>query len=362
MKFSKELIPVILILAALIAVNIYSHNEPSGSSQEVHAKYTSYSAGEQGTKALYLLLAKLGYKPRRLRTSFHGMNSEGLAVVFAPALPVSETDSERLLEWVREGNTLLLVPDGQETQLTDALRIKLRKRQLLKKNIKPKMATDITAGINELTIQSGNRIRTTRKDAVRHFRDKAGVVVISLPEGAGTAIVLSDPYLMSNSGLQEGDNLNLLVNILLSYAGDTETVYFDEYHHGFEKRQTVLHLLKGTSLGWALVQVAVAVIMLMYSRGRRFGGPKPALKETHRSSTEYVTSLANIYQAAQASDIALSNLHERLTRSIRRRDPGGNIKELIEECERKMNSKISERELLDISRRIASAQNPGEGG
>ncbi len=361
MRFSKELIPFVLILAALIAINIlYRRNKPSGSPQTAYVEYTSYSAGGQGTKALYLLLDKLGYEPKRLRTPYHGMQ-EGLAVVLAPDRPIDDMDTERLIGWIRQGNTLLLVPDGNETQLTDALRIKLHQRPLRRKNMSPSVSTDLTAGIQSLTVQSGNRIRTARQDAVRHFRDRAGVVVISLPEGEGTAIVLSDPYLVTNTGLPDGDNLNLLVNVLIAYAGDTGTVYFDEYHHGFERRQSILHLLKGTSLGWALLQVAVAAALLMYSRGRRFGQPKPVLKETHRASSEYVTSLANIYQAAGASDIALSNLHERLLKSVRRSTLSGEMEELIDECKRKMNRRISERELLDLSRRMASAQHPGEG-
>ncbi len=361
MRLPKELIPVVLILAALIAVNVlYRRIRPSRSPQAAYAEYTSYSAGVQGTKAFYLLLEKLGYKPKRLRTPYYGMQG-GLAVVLAPNRPIDAVDAGRLMEWIRQGNTLLLVPDGRETQLTGILRIKLRQGQLRRKNLMPSTSTNLTAGIQKLVVQSGSRIRTERKDAVRHFRDRAGVAVISLPEGEGTVVVLSDPYLVTNAGLPEGDNLNLLVNVLLAYAGNTKTIYFDEYHHGFERRQSILHLLKGTSLGWALIQIVVAVALLMYSRGRRFGQPKPALEETHRSSLEYVTSLANIYQAAQASDIALSNLHERLLRSVRRSTLGGNIGELVDECERKMNRKISERELLDLSRRMASAQHPGEG-
>ena len=363
MKFSKELIPIILALAALVAVNVfYNRNGTSRPSQMPHVEYTSYSAEERGTKALYLLLEELGYEPERLRASYHlGMRSEGLAVVMVPNEPVDETDTEQLLEWVRQGNTLLFVPGRRRTPLLNSLKLRLRQRLPREKSIAPFQATHLTDGIQELSVQSGNRIRTARQDVVvRHFRDKAGVVVLSLLEGEGTVIVLSDPYLMTNAGLSEGDNLNLLVNILLTYAEDTKTVYIDEYHHGFERKPTVLHLLKGTSFGWALVQVALAVILLMYSRARRFGRPKPVFREAHRSSMEYVTSLAGIYRTAQAADIALWNLYEQRLRSVRR--PDENIRELMALCESKMkDQKLTEKELLELSRRITLAQRPGEG-
>ena len=164
MRFSKELIPVALILAALIAVNLlYKRSKPSRSSQRVHVDYTSYSAEEQGAKAFYLLLERLGYRSRRLRTSYHEMQ-EGLAVVIAPDQPIDEMDVARLLEWVRQGNTLILVPDGREDRLTGALRITLRQRQLRRRSIAPSASTDLTAGIQELTVLSGNRIRTGRQE------------------------------------------------------------------------------------------------------------------------------------------------------------------------------------------------------
>ena len=361
---SKELIPIVLGLAALLAVNVlYNRNGTSAPSQTTSVEYTSYSAEERGTKALYLLLEELGYKPERLRTSYGlGMRSAGLAIVVVPEKPIDETYTEQLLEWVRQGNTLLFVPGRSRPPLLVSLRLRLRQglpRE--RKSIAPFQATHLTAGVGELSIQSGSRIRTARQDVVvRHFRDKAGVVALSLLEGEGTVIVLSDPYLVTNAGLSKGDNLNLLVNVLLTYAANTKTVYFDEYHHGFERRPTVLHLLKGTSLGWALVQVAVAVILLMYSRARRFGRPKPVFREAHRSSVEYVASLAGIYETAQAADIALSNLYEQLLRPMRR--PAGNIRELMDECERKMkDEKLSQKDLLRLSRRITLAQRPEEG-
>jgi hypothetical protein len=102
---------------------------------------------------------------------------------------------------------------------------------------------------------------------------------------------------------------------------------------------------------------------LMYSRGRRFGRPKPPRTrgEAHRLSVEYVTSLAGIYRTARASGAALSDLYERLLRSVSESVgsagiPAG-ISELMEQCEKKMeDGKITERDLIDLSRRMESAR------
>jgi hypothetical protein len=363
MKLPKELIPIVLILAALIAINVFrKRGAPARSPQATNVEYTSYSTGERGTKALYLLLEKLGYKPRRLRVPhLTATRAEGLAIVLVPGRPsIDRTDVERLLEWVRQGNTLLFAPNEYEDQLAGSLGIKLHRGRSLETSIAPFAFTNLTVGIQRLVVRSGDRVVTERMDVLQHFRDSVGGVVVSLREGAGTVVVLSDPYLMTNAGLPEGDNLTLLTNILFSYA-DAKTVYFDEYHHGFERRPTLLHLFRSTSLGWALLQVAAAVVLLMYSRGRRFGRPKPPRTrgEAHRLSVEYVTSLAGIYRTAQASSVALSNLRERLLRSVKSPSSSESIRELMDQCERKMRDpKINEKDLIDLSRRMELARHP----
>ncbi len=357
MKPSKELILIVLVLALLIAVSFFRQRSvPTRSPQAEDVKYISYSAEKHGTKALYLLLKKLGYRPKRLRMPhLTEMRAKGLAIILAPDRPpINKTDAEALLDWLRRGNTMLFAPSDGEDRLAKSLGIELSRGQPAEASIAPFAFTNLTAGVQRLSVRSGDRILTERMNAVKHFSDSAGGVIISLREGEGTAIVLSDPYFITNAGLSEGDNLKLLVNVLLACVDDTKTVYFDEYHHGFGERPTVLHLLKGTSLGWALLQVAGAVALLMYSRGRRFGKPKPVLSEEHRSSVEYVTSLADIYRSAQASNVALSNLCDRMD--------NGSVSELRDECRRKIaKGKIDEKELLDLSKRMELARHTGEG-
>lgn len=372
MKLPKELIPIVIALAALIAVSVlFKRNESARSPQMDHIEYTSYSTGKRGAKAFYLLLDKLGYKPKRLHTPYDTkMNSGKLAFLLAPQHAIKETTAQRLVKWVRKGNTLVFIPRtmriaprGGRDPFAKALQINVHRRFPRNKTLTPDVSTELTTGIENLVIQSGNRIRTKREDVTRYFGDRAGMVALSLPEEKGTVIAISDPYIITNAGMTEGDNLNLITNILFSYAASAKTVYIDEYHHGFVKQRTIWDILKETPLGFALVQVALAIILLMYSRGRRFGQPKPVLKEAHRSSTEYVTSLASIYQATKASDIALSSLYERLLRSVRNSSTGEDVVELLDECRRKMrDEKLSEKELLNLSKRIALAQSPSEGG
>jgi hypothetical protein len=358
-----RLIPVVLILVALIAINIYRRTGKS-EPQAVGVRYTSYSTERRGARALYLLLGKLGYEPKRLRSPrFGGIRADGLAVILAPdRLSISETETKQLLEWVKQGNTLLFAPGRFDERLTKSLGVKLHQRPARKASVPSVASTELTAGVEGVSVLSGDRILTKRNDVVRHFGDRAGAVVASIPEGEGTAIVVSDPYIMTNAGLPEAGNLDLLVNILLSHATDAKTVYFDEYHHGFKRRPSVLHLLRGTSLGWALLQVALAAILLMISRARRFGQPKPVLRESHRSSLEYVTSLAGIYQSARAPDQALASLYNRLTYSVRGRPSSASVRAVMDECSLKMSGgNISERELIDLSRRMEMARRPKGG-
>lgn len=359
-----RLIPIVLILVALIAISIYRRMGGASEPQSIGVRYTSYSTEKQGAKALYLLLEKLEYEPKRLRAPYSkGIRADGLAVILAPdRLPISEMEAEQLLEWVKQGNTLLFAPGRSDNRLAKSLGIRLHQRPARMASIPPVASTELTAGVGGILVLSGDRILTARNDVVRHFGDSDGAVVASVPEGEGTAIVVSDPYIMTNAGLPEAGNLDLLVNILLSHATDVKTVYFDEYHHGFKRQPGVLQLLRGTSLGWALLQVAIAAVLLMFSRARRFGQPKPVLRESHRSSLEYVTSLAGIYQSARAPDQALSSLYNRLTYSVRGRPSSASVRAVMDECSLKMSGgDISERELIDLFRRMELARRPKGG-
>ena len=70
-----------------------------------------------------------------------------------------------------------------------------------------------------------------------HIGNRDGALLVDYAYGAGRIVVLSDPYIVTNSGIKLNDNLQLAINTL---AADRGLIAFDEYHQGKGVTQMLL--------------------------------------------------------------------------------------------------------------------------
>ncbi len=120
-------------------------------------------------------------------------------------------------------------------------------------------------------------------------------------------ICLSDPNLLSNQSLRDGDHARLALNLLLANRGDG-SLLIDEYHHGYGRVTSVFeHLVHSRALVPAL-QGILLLFVLWAARGRRFGLPRPLIQEKRRSSLEYVKAMAQLFQRGRARVLAFEAL------------------------------------------------------
>ncbi|MBV9927688.1 MAG: DUF4350 domain-containing protein [Acidobacteria bacterium] len=148
-------------------------------------------------------------------------------------------------------------------------------------------------------------------------REGEGALLVDYAYGRGRIVVLSDPYVVSNAGLNRADNLFLAVNVVT--GGGRGRVAFDEFHQGYGETQNQLFAyLRGTPIIWMFGQGAVVVLALMWTRGRRFARPVPAPRPDRRSKLEFVSSMAELQQSARAYDLAIENVYQRTRRALAR--------------------------------------------
>ena len=124
----------------------------------------------------------------------------------------------------------------------------------------------------------------------------------------------------------------------------------------------------------AIIQLGLAAIVLIGVLAIRFGAPIPLLRGISRTSGEYVTSLAGLYQRAQASPTALDTIYRAFLRDLCARlalAPDVNLEQLAETasrrgetdrerlrrllaaCEERLDAgRVSEPDLLDLVRRM----------
>lgn len=159
---------------------------------------------------------------------------------------------------------------------------------------------------------------------VIHLKDSQGAILADFQYGEGRVIFLSDPFVVSNHGIGRGANLQLAMNLIQELSqtrGETPLpVYFDEYHHGYRQESNALvNYFRGTPMPWMALHGVLLGLCLLYSLGKRFSRPVPLPRLDRHSPLEFVGSMANLQQSAQARDLALENIYPRFRTRICRR-------------------------------------------
>ena len=113
--------------------------------------------------------------------------------------------------------------------------------------------------------------------------------------GRASIVMGSDPRILENQWLADGDNL---LASLATLAG-RKTIVFDErwQNPGADGAQPMMGLLYGTALGRGGVVLALLLMLSLWFRGLSLGGPDPQLRRP-RPLSAFVASLAARHLAA----------------------------------------------------------------
>src|SRR5262249_8604584 len=127
-------------------------------------------------------------------------------------------------------------------------------------------------------------------------------------------------FVIANNGIARGGNLTLAMNILRSMGAPDRRILFDEFHHGYSNEgNPLVNYFRGTSALWLLLQGAGLSLLILYTYGRRFARPMPLPQVDRHSPLEFVSSMANLQQAARAHELALENIYPRFKAGLCRR-------------------------------------------
>jgi hypothetical protein len=151
---------------------------------------------------------------------------------------------------------------------------------------------------------------------VVHLATFSGALLIDYPHGKGRISLLSEPFIVTNVGIGLKDNLRLALNLLVTSDG---LVAFDEFHQG---RGTTHNPFVGYFAGTPVLaicgQVVLLILLILWTRGRRFARPLPLPQVDRRSSLEFVASMAELQQRARAYDLAIENIYSRTRKVLAR--------------------------------------------
>ena len=142
---------------------------------------------------------------------------------------------------------------------------------------------------------------------VVHLANDQKNLLVDVPFGSGEIVYLTDPYIVSNSGISLVDNAQLAINVVASREG---IIAFDEYHQGFGAGENrLLAYFAGTPLLAIFLQFAVLVGLILFTNSRRFARPLPENEPNRLSKLEYVAAMAELQQRTKAFDLAIENIY-----------------------------------------------------
>ncbi|HEY0365440.1 MAG TPA: DUF4350 domain-containing protein [Pyrinomonadaceae bacterium] len=363
-------IAVIVGLLALVSSISYVKKEKV-QDFEIAPNRSTYHSGPTGLRALHDFLNESGYKvirwkatPQKLLTD-SGKLVKTFVVVGQVQVRFTQAEQEALSKWIAAGGHFVLIDRNPEsssdTSQAGSWNVTTRKseppaldvnpadpQQMTDKVVafKPVQPTVLTRNVQSvLPSRFASRLKFEVKPAghqqgadtaksveeeppppeqatsgstapVMHLVDDRGALLIDFAYGSGRVSILSDPYIVSNGGIKLEDNLQLAINMLTAAGG---LIAFDEYHQGKGLTQnSFAAYFAGTPVMLLAAQIGLLVLLMLWTRGRRFGRPLPLPQVDRRSSLEFVASMAELQQRARAFDLAIENIYTRMRRVLAR--------------------------------------------
>jgi hypothetical protein len=183
-------------------------------------------------------------------------------------------------------------------------------------------------------------------------------VLASWPEGQGRIFWSANTEWLTNQRIGSGENFNLAMSLLIPSRGND--VAFDEYHHGFQAAERWWQLQRGP-LQIFVIQMTVALALLFWAYGTRFGAPRPLPAGPPRAAVEYVHSMGQLYHRAKARSVVLAQLHRSLRQEQSRTFgqtalPADQIQEMLNRTAPDVKPEPTETELIALVRAVEDLQ------
>ena len=407
---------------------------------EITPNRSTYHAGPTGLRALHDFLSESGYKVIRWREAPKKLLGDSgklvttFVVVGQTQIPLGDDDAASLRDWVSAGGRLVIIdrklnnlaPQSagwrilaselempsfevdpanssqmtedvkalqpvQPTVLTTSVQSVLPSRYASRLRVLPPAEEDSSKrSPSAVLIDPGRRlpnpvisdappppVETPSSPApIVHIGDSNGALLVDYSFGSGKVVILSDPYIVTNSGIKLNDNLQLAINTITARDG---VIAFDEYHQGRGVTENAFAAyFAGTPVLAFAGQILLLALIMLWTNARRFGRPLPLAQVDRRSSLEFVASMAELQERSRAFDLAIENIYTRTRRVLARYAgldykssrseiatriaarssiDGHKLDTLMRQCEEAINgAPITSRQSIELVRRLREVE------
>ncbi len=281
---------------------------------------SSYNVQRRGAKAAYLLLQKSGYAVERWKQPPAQLPADASGVMLVFAGPESYPRAEEMggiVRFLLRGGSVLIA-GVQPNSFVPQASAKEDEPRIGFAECLPAAPTSLTRG--GPISQDGDLVWNSGKDAaVVHFvaRSKDGKegkpVVVSYAVGRGRVIWWASALPLTNAGIRNRGNLDLLLNSV----GYGRRVLWDEYYH--EEHEMGSPHASNPAQMWALAQAGFLALLVILTFSRRSGPVVPLVRESRLSPLEFVETLGSVFHRAHGTQVAVEIAFNRFQQVAARR-------------------------------------------
>ena len=139
-----------------------------------------------------------------------------------------------------------------------------------------------------------------------------GILLGRLDRGWSTIWVLSDPDILSNHGIGQGDNALLAVRMIDHVRPQGGAIVIDETIHGFEAEPQLTRAIFETPLAITAVIAVVTLAVLLWAATARFGAPLPTTRPIAPGKAGLIDNTASLLEFG-GHGVAILNRYLRVT-------------------------------------------------
>lgn len=336
---------VLLVVLAIVVLLAFANRSPH---RAVHDAWlpSSFNPAGGGNMALFQTLQDLNWPVERWREPFSRLSDYGTGNTLLITrselgwrIDFSEQEDSLLDQWVKNGNTLLLMgalaewPDTRLLlrQLGFVLPSENSARQIpqLFRSFEPQEKGPLEIQPAEGTGQTGTMILPPSSSPLPFsyphnarvlWQEEGQPYVIDIPWGKGHIVCGASSHLLSNAYLGKGDNLPIVLQLLAPDGQVPRHLFFEESHHGYSAVFAITHLLDHSGVRFAAMLALLGALAFLGSCLIRFGPILPLQREAGRSTLEFVDSIADLYQRADLRNDMMKYLftetHQRILQRL----------------------------------------------
>ena len=311
------------MLVFLVGSIFFSERDQSAADNE---RPSSFLSGSNGLKALYLLFQSQNVNVYRNDKPFDKIPADvGLIVMVDPLKrPPTSHEVTVMQEWLNNGGSLLTIRSAKSasssgTEFTECVPIlELNTQKSLKVNGNEGFEKDVKS----VQISGDTKLRLESPDECTVLiGNNEEPYAVTWGEEDGDVVMVADSVGINNASIANADNVLFYLNIAQKFTSASRPkVMFDEYHHGFGEEawdgsQTLWSLI-GPTTRMVFWYVVFGLIVFIVVSNQRFGKPLELEPPAKRTTTEYISSMGNLYRRAGISHSAVAAIKNRLITSL----------------------------------------------